>query len=247
MRALPIEIWDLPVAGRALQRWRHDASFPSRVAEAVASLREHAPSHFSADARTAAAAFHRVHVLGGAAEPAFVAVLQECGFAAQLDPDPLYSAARAGHALAPGVDLCADVGQTSIKLCDGARAWRVDRDFTRAPFRDDVPLVDRERARASTLAFVSDTLRAAGHAGRIVVGLPCELDVEGRPRGCSYCWPDPDPAWRADMERSTGAAIQLFNDAELAALAAARAIEAPALVLTIGFGVGAAFLVEDER
>jgi hypothetical protein len=220
---VPVELWDFPVAGRMLQEWRDDAAFPARVADAVTA---------------AYPEIAHVHLMGGGADDRFVAELAGRGITATCDPDP-FAAARAGAALA---GACADVGQTGIKLVAGARAWRLSRDLVRAPMRDGVPLAERAAARATTVAFLADALRGIGeHA---LVGLPCEI-TDGVPRSCTYCWPDPDPALVADLSRAAGVAIDIVNDAALAALAAERDPRVPpgtCLVLTIGFGVGAALL-----
>jgi hypothetical protein len=220
---VPVEVWDYPVAGRMLQEWRDDPAFPARVAEVVAA---------------AYPDIAHVHLMGGGADDRFVDALAARGIATTREPDP-FAAARAGAALR---GACADVGQTGIKLASGTRTWRVARDLARAPMRDDVPLADRPAARATTIAFLADALRGLGKAA--LVGLPCEIAADV-PRSCTYCWPDPDPALVADLARASGVAIEIVNDAELAALAAERDPRVPpgtCLVLTIGFGVGAAVL-----
>ncbi|HEV7559001.1 MAG TPA: hypothetical protein VGO00_26190, partial [Kofleriaceae bacterium] len=58
---------------------------------------------------------------------------------------------------------------------------------------------------------------------------------------CTYCWRDPDPDLVPELERASGATIQIINDAVLAAHAAPRR-PGTTLVLTIGFGVGAALV-----
>jgi predicted NBD/HSP70 family sugar kinase len=81
-----------------------------------------------------------------------------------------------------------------------------------------------------------------------VLGLPCELDDAGLPRSCTYCWPDPDPHLIPDLARLANRSIEVANDAELAACAAAPMVprDRTTLVLTVGFGVGGALLLPDE-
>ena len=220
----PIEVWNLPVDGRLLQEWRHDTSFPVRLATAIDKLHAALATRFS-----------HVVLCGGGANAALASAL---GVPVTLATD-LFAAARAGAGFRSA--LCADVGQTSIKLAHGDRVWRVPRDFARAPLRDETPVHAREAARASTIRFLAEQLAGAE---RIVLGLPCEVDARGIPRSCTYCFRDPDPELVSALGTTP---IEVANDAELAALAARTDPRVPrdaiTLVLTIGFGVGGALLV----
>lgn len=242
---IPLEVWDLPVAGRLLQGWRSDPAFDVRLAAVARSIREAPPSTFSARARAAAAEIAHVHLVGGGATDATSATITaHCGLSCTRSAEP-FAPARAGATLRPDA-LCADVGQTAIKLVHRDREWRVERDLVRAPMRDDVPDDQRASARASTVQFLG-MLLASNHATRIVLALPCELDEAGVPRSCTYCWRDPDPDLVPELVRMVGCSIEIVNDAELAALAATAHGLVPrdrtTLVLTVGFGVGAALLL----
>ncbi len=229
-----IEVWDLAVGGRLLQEWRDDAAFVERVADAVVAVTRAPPVAWSPEARALAPAIARVHLVGGAADDAACAAIAARGLPCTRSRDP-FAAARA--AAVEGV-LGVDVGQTGIKLALGDRVWRVARDHARAPLRDGV--ADREAARASTIAFLAETI--AGHAPRAVVGLPCELPADGIPRSCSYAWRDPDPTLVAELAAAAGTELTVLNDAVLAAIAARAELTGPALVLTLGFGVGGALV-----
>jgi hypothetical protein len=224
---VPIEIWDLPVAGKLLQEWRHDASFATHLVAALEQLQ-------------CSRRFTHVFVTGGGVDDTVEHALA-AAFALTSARDP-FTAARAGAARHPDA-MCVDVGQSSLKLARGERTWRVERDLARAPLRDATPLADREVARASTIAFLGEHLAGAP---RIILGLPCEL-VDGVPRSCSYCFRDPDRELVPALAAIAGAPLEVVNDAELAALAARADPRVPhdatVLVLTIGFGVGGAVLV----
>lgn len=217
-----IELWDFVVAGKLLQEWRHDASFPLRVADVVVA---------------ACPDVDAVHLAGGDASEAIEAAIAARGLSCTRSTDP-FAPARAGAAMA---GACADIGQTSIKLVAGDSCRRIARDLERAPLRDDVPRDRRDDARRSTIAAIAEVLRGLGTA---LVGLPCEI-VDGIPRSCTYCWRDPDPDLVPELERASGTTIRIINDAVLAAHAAPRR-RGTTLVLTIGFGVGAA-VVTDEN
>jgi len=231
-----VELWDAPVAGKLLQEWRDDESFPERVAEVVAARFAGVP---------------RVHLAGGGATDAIREAIVRRGHACTMSTDP-FEAARAGAARA---GACADVGQTSIKLVIGAgegrRERRIPRDFQLAPFRDAVSLGEREAARTSTIATLAQCLAEIPPQIRgVLVGLPCEIR-DGIPRSCSYCWRDPDPDLVADLARaitayapradSAAVDVAIVNDAVLAAMAVSS-VTRPVAVITIGFGVGAALV-----
>jgi hypothetical protein len=235
---IPVEIWDLPVAGKLLHEWRDDPAFPARVAEVVAAV---ATLRGWDDATAGAlAAIRHVHLAGGGATPAIAAAIAARGFACSRDDDPFRPARFGAHR----DGFCADIGQTSIKLArtidvpDRIELRRIPRDLQRAPIRDDVPLDRRDAARETTLDFLASVLAGARMA---LVALPCEI-IAGVPKSCSYCWRDPDPELVPELARRSGATIAIINDAELAALAA-PVPAVPTLVVTIGFGVGGAILL----
>ena len=146
-----LELWDAEVDGHPLQAWRHHPSFPERLAAVVHPLAT------SPGPRPAIAS---VVLAGGGASPSQVTALRRVGLFARIVGDPVMAAARAGlrHGPTP-VDLCADLGQTSIKLHNGRRSWRIDRDPARAPFRDAVSPSRWSDAREHTLRFIAEALR----------------------------------------------------------------------------------------
>jgi hypothetical protein len=230
-----VELWDVATSGKLLQEWRDDPAFAVHLAAVVEQVRVDPPAVWSAAAREAAGRIAHVHFVGGGVTDETVAAI---ALPATRSRDP-FAAARAG---ARRGAVCADLGQTGIKLVHGERAWRVERDLARAPMRDDTPIAERGRARTTTIEFIAAVLGRP--ASQITLALPCELDEVGRPRSCSYCWSDPDPHLIGELEAATGCAIDYLNDAELAALAAQPELPAnvTTLVLTIGFAVGGAIV-----
>ncbi len=238
---IAVEVWDLPVAGKLLQEWRDDPSFASYLAAAVRSLIASPPAAFTPLARAAASRIAHVHLIGGAVDDAICGAF-DLPTSSTRDP---FAAARAGTTLLPGA-ACADIGQSSLKLVDGARARSIPRDRVHAPPRDSIPDPwRRELVRTGTIRWLASLLGELS-APQVVVGLPCELTGEGIPRSCSYCWLDPDPELVPELEHASGKTLAILNDAELAAAAAAPDVpdDVVTLVLTIGFGVGGALLTE---
>jgi hypothetical protein len=180
-------------------------------------------------------AFDAVVVAGGGPVDDVVAALNARAITARPARDPLYVCAAAGavilreHGKARGVVV--DVGQTSIKVAHvGAESRPQARRRVERPTALD----------ASGVAhFVTSLGRSAA-----VVALPCEIDDDddGVTLGACTYWPASTP-W----PRVSGVDVLLINDAELAAasvsLESAPTEHATTLVLTVGFGVGAAIVV----
>ncbi|MEM7153270.1 MAG: hypothetical protein AAF799_10545 [Myxococcota bacterium] len=243
----PLELWDMPVEGRPLQHYRQRPSFARQLAAVVAGLRTGALGRdIVAHAVELARDIDTVVLAGGGVEPAIEASLAELGLTVHVADDPSFAAVRAGWTTAsPSVDLCADLGQTSLKLFDGRHAWRVERDERLAPM---ARAAGDETSRSTTLDFIAEALGTHAASGRVLLALPCEVGSDQAPTVCTYCWRDPDPTWRAELAERMGIELEhlrLVNDAELAATAAFVQLgprPTPTLVLTIGFGVGAAIV-----
>jgi hypothetical protein len=254
-RVHPVEVWDWPSDGAPLQAWRQTPSFPARLARMVCETRARPPEAWPPAARALAPGVRHVHLTGGGAVgPGLVPALEAAGLSVTVADAPRLGTAREGAARLglPGA-LCIDVGQTSVKLAAPGRLWCVERDWGLAPMRDEVPLPERPRARASTVAFLASALapaaalRAPGQP--VVLALPCEWTEDGLPLSCSYCWPAPDAGLLPELAAGSGLpleALHVLNDAELAAAVADGDGRLPAegvvLVLTLGFGVGGALL-----
>jgi hypothetical protein len=107
-------------------------------------------------------------------------------------------------------------------------------------------------ARRATVAYISSALLVATTPTAVVLALPCEIDEYLRVTGCSYPWDDNDSTLIPEVLTMAGLAdvdvsVLVLNDAELAAagVAASSATcsgEAATLVLTVGMGLGAAWL-----
>ena len=142
---------------------------------------------------------------------------------ATLSRDGRFVAERAGREVLGGEGLVVDVGQTAIKIsrCQGEHVHR--------------QIV--ERPRGADTSFVAEVLSTL--SGPMVLGLPCEIDPGLETGPCSYglldipslLAPVPGPVWVA-------------NDAILAAMSASCewTRRARTLVVTLGFGPGAAVL-----
>ncbi|HEX4382931.1 MAG TPA: hypothetical protein VH083_08280 [Myxococcales bacterium] len=163
--------------------------------------------------------FEHVHLLGGAARREGVAQALH----ATVSADPVFAAVRAGARISPA---CADVGQTAIKLAQDGKVWSLPRDEARP-----------------ALELIAKALSQL--SGPCLLALPCALDEDLRLTDCSYGWGAADLAPLLRLAHLDEETALIMNDAELAALAALDDPQVPpvrTLVLTLGFGVGAALL-----
>jgi len=231
----PLEIWDTPVAGRTLFAAQGDPDFPTILASVAARVCASDPARPS-----------QVYLTGGAARRAgLFQALRAAGLDVLVAADPVHAAALAGARLVPGC-LCVDVGQTAIKVAHRGRCESIARALNRAPLRDRVTAAERIEARASTLAFFAEIFASLMHrlarppCADVLLALPCAIAEDGTLGECTYCWDTPQL-----LRAFAGARVHLVNDAALATVAAAsdpRLVPAPTLVLTLGYGVGAAYL-----
>lgn len=146
-----------------------------------------------------------------------------------------------------------DLGQSTLKLSAEGRRRAWPRDFIRLPIRggsDDPPeTAQRTELRKFLTEAVKECLAVIpGPPEAIVCALPSRLDEAGVPEGSSYIGMGGDVSLLPDVLADAGlegTEILVLNDAELAAVSAQLdpRVKAGTLVLTIGFGVGAAFLL----
>lgn len=248
---MPLEVWDLVVDGVPLYEVDRGAGFGAALGRAVEQLidgvavSESWPA-FPAECREIC----RVVLVGGAAGEV---VWTNSRVAASRAVDAELVAERGGHAILARAGmrgLVVDLGQSLLKISGGRR--RVfPRDFNRVP-------VSRRpvdgRGRAALIEFVSAALREVvieeGVPGAVVLALPCEISADGALGTCSYPWAAGDSVV-AEMMASggiEGVPVWLLNDAELAAIGVGEQMNGAGvtLVITLGFGVGAALLRGDE-
>lgn len=259
VRALPI--WDLQLDEGLL--WQR-LGLPR-----VEALREQGRAELEIGAelaQTAAAAlrllrerhrFDRVFVGGGLTliEGFVQELLRRVDHPIDVSPDERFAGERGGLALLEGRGggAVVDVGQTAIKAsCRGRRLVR-ERDLRALPLELIDPSGAPPRAAPDRLeraaAFIGAAIAELGSDGdSLVLALPCPLDDACVPGPCTYGWAGEARLVPAILERSGKhfREVLVLNDAELAAetALARRPREAGerVLVLTLGFGPGAALI-----
>ena len=251
---VPLELWDLRVGDGILWDWAARDDFGGVLRRALGML--HAgggATRSEGPVPPCVRGFSGVYLTGGGAArlaPGFEGA-----------PWPVWFGSEGAHAAEPGGRALlagqgydgwvVDLGQTSLKVFAGGRRWAFPRDYEVLPVRRDdrVPLDDQ---RESLRRFIGDALRRCLEEGApgpdaIVLALPSRLDDRGVPGGSSYHGMGGDDRLVSDACLRAGLpplTVFVLNDAELAAMTARldRRRQGRTLVLTIGFGVGAALI-----
>lgn len=264
---VPLELWDLRVPGREGILWDHMHG-PEGPAVLRATLLELWAGRGTTRSEGATPAsvhqFPSLYITGGGA-PAVAAALAEGPWRLLVGRDPEQACAPGGHSILAAAGLrgwVLDLGQSALKIST-APAESGLRMFPRAvdvlPVRDDALHQSAawvESQRRALRAFLAAGLRsalesAAAPPAGLVVALPSRLDDAGVPEGSSYIGMAGDVTLVADALHVAGLAetpAWVLNDAELAAATARLDSRLPppgqgaVLVLTLGFGLGAALL-----
>jgi hypothetical protein len=251
---VPLELWDVIVDGVPLYLVP-EASQPQAMAEVVRLLLAGTARRFRTSAHALSPrVIDRVVVAGGGAVDDVVSALHGIVPAVAAN-DPLWLGERGGRALVHNaggeVDGClvVDVGQTSIKRSWRGQRERRPRDLDRIPLEMNArtPAI-RIPARRETVAFLARALGCTPAPTSVVLGLPCEIDDALRVAGCSYPWDDDDddliPSLLSTAWIGRDVTVLVLNDAELAAVGVddERDDDGATLVLTVGLGLGAAWL-----
>jgi len=244
-RVVPLEVWDLVIDGVPLYAVDRGAGFGAVLGRAVEQMVDGVAVSESWPAfPEACREIRRVVLVGGAAHE----VVWGGRVPAVFARDAERWAERGGRAIlarAGKRGLVVDLGQSRLKV-SGARRWVLARDLERIPISGRP--VDG-RGRAALIEFVAAALREAAAEEppeALVLALPCEIGEDGAVGTCSYPWEAGEPIVREILIRAGLYEVPgwLLNDAELAGLGVAE--DAPGdgvtLVLTLGFGVGAALV-----
>lgn len=251
-----LEIWDCRVREAVLWDFREQACFARVLAEvlhAIGEGRARSRSQGAIDAR--AMGFEALFLAGGGLSPPLAEHLHCLGVPVISAPDPVFAGAPGGRSLLAVRGLngpLVDVGQSSVKLMYGERRLRLERDWARLPMRETVAFADYPAQALELRNFIArGIVRIVEDADidGLVLALPCTIDAKARLGGSSYA------AMRdnADLVGATvraagleGVSVLLLNDAELAACSARLCADLEpykkTLVVTLGFGIGAALL-----
>ncbi len=254
----PLELWDLRVGPGIL--WDHMASadFGGVLRGCLAEVWQ-GTAETRSEGRVPAWAkgFASVYLTGGGAGQVAGDLMNGPWQEVLAGDDQSFAGEAGGRALLAGHDCTGwvlDLGQSTLKISTGGQRYSWPRDLDLLPIRTDEisvseTLLQRARLRQFLAAALSECLRAgAAPPEALVCALPSRLDENGVPEGSSYIGMKDDATLLPESLALAGLAqtrILVLNDAELAAVSASldpRLQHHPALVLTIGFGVGAALI-----
>jgi hypothetical protein len=238
-----LEVWDAVIDGAPLYLLPQPA-LPAALVELVHQLRAGVARRWRERAALPQLRIERVLLGGGGATEETRAALVQAGVEAELHPDPVWIGEAGGRVLSPGGAVL-ELGQTSVKYSDADGRVRVQRPLARVPLESESRMLDRAWLRTQTLQFLAGAARGRRRPEALVLAMPCELTDDLRVAGCSYPWTDGDPQLIADLLALAGLAsvpTRVLNDAELAAVAAQQRHGPHTLVLTLGLGVGGAYL-----
>lgn len=254
---LPLELWDLLLPdGSILWDYMQSPQFGDLL-HAVISQTWHGTAMTQSEGKVSETIrhFHTLYLTGGGAPAVLEAMKQGPWQQNILAKDTTFGAVAGGQHLLNAHDLrgwVLDVGQSGFKISDDSTRLQSARNWNLLPLREDVLTLDINEQRIALRQSLAGLLRQMHEATgtwpeAIVTALPSRLDDQGLPEGSSYAGMEGDIHLIPDAMKLAGMPeVPLFvlNDAELAAVSAQAEFDlpGPTLVLTIGFGVGGAFI-----
>lgn len=259
---IPLELWDLLVNRRVLWETMAEPEFPAVLGRIITALRRgEGETRSEGRVPTVIAGFDSLYVSGGRSrEPLIRSGLQALGVPVSFSRTPDQPGEGPGLRLLAELSsatgwLC-DLGQTSFKICGHAGRAQFCRDYQRLPVRTDGPTESVEEQRRDLRRWLSESLRTfttdAPMPDALLFALPSRLDDAAMPEGSSYIGMAGDDSLIADAMAAAGLKprhVLVLNDAELAAMDALadEALQgcAKTLVLTLGFGLGAAIAIRN--
>jgi hypothetical protein len=255
----PLAIWDLWVDGATLWEWSYEPDYPVALRQAVEILWAgggHTQSH--GPVPDSVAGFEAVFLAGGGALPDEMSIeLANLPFAVVFCERPVFGSESGGFGALRARGLSgwvADLGQSQLKLVAPKRRWTFPRDWVRLPGAGRVSPAAVPAQRRRLREFIALKLQmamaeTAQCPQSMVFALPGDVAEDGTPEGSSYSGMKGDQMLLPDALKLAGlAGIPLFvlNDAELAAFSALSDARLTGfrkiLVLTLGFGIGAALI-----
>ena len=254
---LPLEIWDLCVGRTTLGKWSHDPGFAAALATALEALRAGDGITLSkGPLPSMVAGFEAVFLGGGRIQNNGALRSLRLSCPVFCNADGPFTAGSGGFDLLRARGLTGwvvDLGQSQLKIMTSHGRWVFLRDRTRLRVSGNVSTPEVPSQRRRLREFVSLKLQLvmaeAGRPEALVLGLPARITVDGSPRSSTYAGMRDDRALPADILRMTGLhdiPLFLLNDAELAALSARCDPRLTSfnkvLVLTLGYGIGAALM-----
>lgn len=254
---VPFEVWDLVVDGSLWAEHFYAPDFPHALRRGIKTLRDgRGVTRSNGPVPSCVAGFEAVFLSGGrSGEQRRFAEL--AGIATAVAEEGVFGGVAGGlhwlrlHGLSGWV---LDLGQSQLKLATSGHRWAFQRDSTRLRAAGEVPPCGVPAQRRRLREFVALKLKMALTESQrrpdvLVCALPTRLGDDGTPLGGNYAGLRgyremiPDALQMAGL---SGVPAFILNDAELAAHGARHDPRLmpfrKILVLTLGFGIGAALV-----
>lgn len=258
----PLELSEVLVAGATLWECSQRPGFPIALHEALAALRAgRGETRWQDPLPAGLSGFDAVYLTGGrVAEASLRGELSKLSCAVFFGEESAFGGAPGGFELLQTRGLSgwvADLGKSQLKVAAPGRRWTFPRDWERLHIAGDVSPAEEPAQRRRLREFIALKLQfAMAECGQrpqaLVFALPAKLDDDGTPHSSNYAGMKDDRSLLPDILQLAGlGGLPLFvlNDAELAALSARLdprlAGFRKVLVLTLGFGIGAALIHRD--
>jgi hypothetical protein len=262
-----MELWDMRVGSRILWETMLEPQFPALLRQTIEMLRRgEGETRSEGLVPTIIAGFDALFVAGGrSGEPAIRSSLLALGLPVFFSQTPDYPGSEEGLRLLEDSGsvngwVC-DLGQTAFKISSRTQRMKFERDVKRLPIRTDDLGESIAGQRHEMRRWLTESLRSfatvAGSPDALVIALPSRLNESAVPEGSSYIGMGNDAALIGDVmnafavDRARPRRVWVMNDAELATLEALRVPASRSrkktLVVTLGFALGAALVMPEER
>ncbi len=253
-----LEIWDCITPEGTLWDSMYEDNFPKLLKSVIHQI--HSGSATSAsknEINPVSESFDAIYVGGGGAEnEAIIHSLKHLPVPVLVAEDPVFSGTPGGNRLLDDrklYGLIVDIGQTQIKISSPDNRHTIKRDFDSLPIRNDVSTLPQEEQLKRFYQFVGKSIAESISINKkpegIVLALPCWISADGVLGGSSYTGMKENTELIDQILKHAGlseTSVLLINDAELTSYSACldKTLEdyKKVLVITLGFGVGAAVL-----
>lgn len=253
---MPLELWDLCVGTGILWDHMYQADFGQVLKQGLTQVWEgRGETRSEGPVPDEVRSFQGLYLAGGAAASALASLQDGPWSTTHLCPAQHFAGEDGGNFLLSQHNLTGwilDLGQSALKISAAGQQHTWPRDLTRLPIRGSEASTSECAQRAELRHFLADALRACSQIvdhlpEGLVCALPSRLDDAGVPEGSSYIGMGGDATLLPEALALAGFSqtrLLVLNDAELAATSAKLdpRVNGHTLVLTLGFGVGAALI-----
>jgi hypothetical protein len=253
-----LDIWDCVTKDGSLWDSKQGENFPEILRDTLENIRSGSAKTLSNHVIPKVSHdFDSIFIAGGGAQSSVLTqTLSTIGVPIIVSRDPVFSGECGGESILKHNDLegvIVDVGQTQIKISINGRRSLFQRDLDKLPIRDKKQKLFDAKNASNLQNFISQSIiQSSGNKSSpeaMVLALPCWISDKGKLGGSSYIGMKDNKVLVDEIVKSSGlndSPIFLLNDAELTAHSAIYNEKVSrykrTIIITLGFGVGAAIL-----